>query len=197
MGEARRDACSPSDRKHLPVGSHPKSCPHKVSIPGRKSQPTSTATSRLSSDGRSAKGCLFTVRSETSPGRQPSEILPSQRLDSWKEIAAHFDRDVTTVQRWEKREGMPVHRHLHDRAGSIYAFTAELDAWARGRNLRVAQETTDDAPSLAPFALPPPAAVPTSRSRWRVIVPLAAAAALLVIGVIVWLQRTEYFWRDP
>jgi hypothetical protein len=52
-----------------------------------------------------------------------SEKPPSQRLDSWKEITACFDRDVTTVPRWEKREGMPVHRHLHDRAGSVYAFT--------------------------------------------------------------------------
>ena len=39
------------------------------------------------------------------------------RLDSWKEIAAYLNRDVTTVQRWEKREGMPVHRQLHDKTG--------------------------------------------------------------------------------
>ncbi|MEO6802269.1 MAG: hypothetical protein ABI197_03380 [Granulicella sp.] len=55
-------------------------------------------------------------------------------LNSWKEIAAYLKRDVTTVQRWEKREGMPVHRHLHDRLGSIYASRAELDAWTRSRN---------------------------------------------------------------
>ena len=42
---------------------------------------------------------------------------PEERLDSWKEIAAYLKRDVTTVQRWEKREGMPVHRHRHDRIG--------------------------------------------------------------------------------
>src|SRR5688572_28934334 len=45
---------------------------------------------------------------------------PDDRLDSWKEIAAYMRRDVTTVQRWEKREGMPVHRHVHDRMGSVY-----------------------------------------------------------------------------
>ncbi len=33
-------------------------------------------------------------------------------------------RDVTTVQRWEKREGMPVHRHQHDKAGTRLAGTA-------------------------------------------------------------------------
>ena len=47
----------------------------------------------------------------------PSVKPALDRLDSWKEIAAYLNRDVTTVQRWEKREGMPVHRHLHDRHG--------------------------------------------------------------------------------
>ena len=67
----------------------------------------------------------------TSPPAERSEV----RLDSWKEIAAYLDRDVTTVQRWEKREGMPVYRHQHDRVGSVYAFRSELDAWARSRNI--------------------------------------------------------------
>jgi len=62
---------------------------------------------------------------EPSLGKPQSE----DRLDSWKEIAAYLKRDVTTVQRWEKREKMPVHRHLHDRIGSGYAFRADMDAW--------------------------------------------------------------------
>ena len=49
-------------------------------------------------------------------------------------------RDVTTVQRWEKREGMPVHRHVHDKMGSVYAFRTDLDAWARSRNLGLIAE---------------------------------------------------------
>jgi Tol biopolymer transport system component len=134
---------------------------------------------------------------ETSPGRQSSDTPPSERLDSWKEIAAHFNRDVTTVQRWEKREGMPVHRHLHDRAGSIYAFTAELDEWARSRNVRVAQENGNDVLSPIPLALPPRSAVPAPRAQWRVTLPLAAVTALLAIAVSFWLRKTEYFWRDP
>ena len=60
---------------------------------------------------------------EPSPGTLPSVRPPEDRLDSWKEIAAYLNRDVTTVQRWEKREGMPVHRHLHDRMGSVYAVS--------------------------------------------------------------------------
>lgn len=64
----------------------------------------------------------------------PSQTkAPAARLDSWKEIAAYLNRDVTTVQRWEKREGMPVHRHVHDKRGSVYALPEELDAWRNGR----------------------------------------------------------------
>lgn len=139
--------------------------------------------------------------SETSSGRQSSHILPSERLDSWKEIATHFDRDVTTVQRWEKREGMPVHRHLHDRAGSIYAFTAELDEWARGRNVRVEREQKredgKDIPSPIPTVLPPRSIISTPRARWRVTLPLAAVVTLLGIAAAFWLRKTEFFWRDP
>jgi TolB-like protein/Flp pilus assembly protein TadD len=55
------------------------------------------------------------------------------RLDSWKAIAAYLKRDVTTVQRWERREGMPVHRHQHDKRGTVYALASELDAWRESR----------------------------------------------------------------
>src|SRR5260370_14204174 len=53
----------------------------------------------------------------------------NDRLDSWKEIASHLKRTVRTVQRWERHEGMPVHRHLHQRANSVYARRSELDDW--------------------------------------------------------------------
>ena len=52
-----------------------------------------------------------------------------RRLDSWKEIAAYLKRDVRTVQRWERNEGLPVHRKLHGTLGSVFAFEHELDAW--------------------------------------------------------------------
>jgi sigma-B regulation protein RsbU (phosphoserine phosphatase) len=61
---------------------------------------------------------------------------PKHRLDSWKQIASHFGREMRTVQRWEKYEGLPVYRHLHDKAGSVYAFQHELDAWWRNRSVR-------------------------------------------------------------
>jgi TolB-like protein/Flp pilus assembly protein TadD len=57
------------------------------------------------------------------------QALQNGRLDSWKEIAVYLGRDVRTVQRWEKKEGLPVHRHLHEKLGTVYAYKSELDAW--------------------------------------------------------------------
>lgn len=61
------------------------------------------------------------------------------RLDSWKEIAAYLRRDVRTVQRWEKKEGLPVYRHQHDKLGSVYAYKGELEAWFNTRQQDVAE----------------------------------------------------------
>ncbi len=60
-------------------------------------------------------------------------IAPSDRLDSWKEIAVYLKRDVRTVQRWEKTEKLPVRRHLHEKQGTIYAFKSEINAWSHDR----------------------------------------------------------------
>src|SRR3954468_3510167 len=133
---------------------------------------------------------------ESFAGIPRSERSPEDRLDSWKEIAAYLDRDMTTVQRWERREGMPVHRHLHDRMGSVYASRAELDAWARSRNLRAAQENGNDALFPNPPGPPPHSAASTSLTRWTFFLPLAAAAAL-AIGASLWFQMRDQFWRNP
>ena len=57
------------------------------------------------------------------------------RLDSWKEIAVYLRRQVRTVNLWEKVEGLPVHRHLHSKRGTVYAYKSELDEWLRLRAL--------------------------------------------------------------
>jgi TolB-like protein/Tfp pilus assembly protein PilF len=84
---------------------------------------------------------------DPSLGTSPTVTPPQDHLDSWKEIAAYLNRDVTTVQRWEKREGMPVHRHMHDRMGSVYASRSELDAWSQSRNLPTIAENGSSASS--------------------------------------------------
>jgi hypothetical protein len=55
------------------------------------------------------------------------------RLDSWKEIAAFLQRDVRTVQRWEKHAGLPVHRHAEARLRTAFAYRSELEAWWRAQ----------------------------------------------------------------
>jgi hypothetical protein len=55
------------------------------------------------------------------------------RLDSWKEIAVYLGREVRTAQRWEKREGLPVYRQFHVKAGTVWAFKHEIDAWLKNR----------------------------------------------------------------
>jgi len=131
------------------------------------------------------------------PGATPPVKPYEDRLDSWKEIAAYLNRDVTTVQRWEKREGMPVQRHVHDKMGSVYASRAELDAWTRGRKPTAPAENGDDALSASSDALAPGAAVSRWKTKWKIVLPLAAAIAVLAIGVVLWLQKIEYFWRNP
>jgi hypothetical protein len=64
---------------------------------------------------------------------QPARELSRDRLDSWKQIAVYLDREVRTVQRWEKREGLPVHRQFHVKAGTVWAFKDEIDAWFKNR----------------------------------------------------------------
>jgi pentatricopeptide repeat protein len=71
---------------------------------------------------------------------QPALSSTEDRLDSWKDVAVYLKRDISTVQRWEQREKMPVHRHLHDRRGSVYAFRSELDVWLETRRTGLKQD---------------------------------------------------------
>jgi len=99
-----------------------------------------------------------------------------RRLESWKEIASYLGRDVTTVRRWEKREGLPVYRLQHSRLGSLYAYTAELDTW---RNERI--------PEAATGGMGANQAPETVRRVWTVIA--LAALGLVLVGGSAW------FWR--
>jgi len=76
----------------------------------------------------------------------PSEEL----LESWKEIASFLNRDIRTVQRWEKVEGLPIHRHVHDKLGSVYAYRAELERWKQGRRASLPPEAAETADPVAP-----------------------------------------------
>ena len=112
------------------------------------------------------------------------EQVPGDRLDSWKEIAAHMRRDVTTVQRWEKREGMPVHRHVHDKLGSVSASRAELDAWSQSR--RPSGPSGVDA-DVADVVLP--SAVRSQRPRMGLWLVAALAVALATVFTVFLFQQ--------
>ena len=82
----------------------------------------------------------------TSGGPGSATVDRGTRLDSWKEIAAYLKRDIRTVQRWEKQEGLPVRRHVHDERSTAYAYSSDIDAWLTSRDrveVLEAQEPTE------------------------------------------------------
>jgi Tol biopolymer transport system component len=89
--------------------------------------------------------------------------LGEQPLESWKEIAAYLKRDVRTVIRWEKSEGLPVHRQMHQARGSVFAYPSELEAWKSSRELRL-------------IAVPP-------ITPWRRAVSAAAFALAMLVAL--------------
>ena len=96
---------------------------------------------------------------------------PDDRLDSWKEIAAYLRRGVRTVRRWEREEGLPVHRHVHRVAGSVYAYKSEVDRWRDARRT----------------------AAPTSAARRRVSAPAVKSIAVLPFANLSADRENEYF----
>jgi Tol biopolymer transport system component len=136
--------------------------------------------------------------SPTSPDPTLVPGSPGDRLDSWKKIASYLKRDVSTVQRWERREAMPVHRHLHDKRGSVFAFRSELDEWWGSRRVRLASEEDSGSESAAL----PVATVPPWHAKLRVaglsaaaVVAILAAIAFLVFGSL--RRAPGHLWLDP
>jgi Tol biopolymer transport system component len=124
--------------------------------------------------------------SSTSNTAPEKRAEPEDRLDSWKKIASYLKRDVSTVQRWERREAMPVHRHLHDKRGSVFAFRSELDGWWESRRARLTAEGAAESE-------------PADRPTRRLVAGIAlAAVAVAALGALAWLGfRGDYFWRSP
>lgn len=110
----------------------------------------------------------FPRRSPPAGEAPPQPSGEDVRLDSWKEIAAFLQRDVRTVQRWEKTAGLPVYRHPSSRLRTAYAYRSELEAWWRAR--------PRDFES-----------VPVERRRWAPRTVVAATAVVLVLAAAGWL----------
>src|SRR6267154_6374091 len=95
---------------------------------------------------RPAQGSLMGT-SKPQPQIRPTEASDA-RLDSWKEIAAYLKRDERTVRRWET-EGLPVHRKVHKKQASVYAYKGEIEAWWNEGRRRL--EQTEPANSRKPL----------------------------------------------
>ncbi len=108
---------------------------------------------------------------------EQGEVGASRRLISWKEIAVYLQRDVRTVRRWEVREGLPVHRHIHDHSATVYAFSNELDEWRKGRE-----------PQAGPARF-----AALRRLLWFVII----AGSLLAATAVIWLRVRDGEKSNP
>jgi TolB-like protein len=76
-------------------------------------------------------GCENCILRRGSIGTTQVKCAPpaAERLVSWKEVARYLQCNIRSVQRWERGEGLPVYRHLHQRGSTVYAYSCELDAW--------------------------------------------------------------------
>jgi TolB-like protein/tetratricopeptide (TPR) repeat protein len=126
---------------------------------------------------------------EQSPGTLPPVKSSEERLDSWKEIATYLNRDVTTVQRWEKREGMPVHRHVHDKRGSVYALTEELDLWMQSRRLSEADPENQPEPETPPIEQRPEGETASRKARLWLALTMALCVCSLVAAWLTFRHR--------
>jgi Tol biopolymer transport system component len=153
----------------------------------------------------------------TDPEGAPGENPGRARLDSWKRIASYLKRDVTTVQRWERREGMPVHRHKHEKQGSVYAYPSELDAWWTRRGTAVSRDDENqpspplaenaeditpaaaDATGMPTFVEDSAGVAPRSNTIRRAPMAIAVAVAVVLLaGAAVWFARSSgLFWQEP
>jgi len=132
---------------------------------------------------------------EVPPPIPIGESRPDNFLDSWKEIAAYLGREVRTVQRWEKKEGLPVHRQIHEKLGTVYAYKSEVDAWWKERSAKLGSKSDNGEIAEGPRIVAWPASRPelpeeelniSTRSSWlwRLAAAVAASGllALLVLA---------------
>src|SRR6266446_5469900 len=140
-------------------------------------------------------------------GRNGS-TLPDKKLDSWGEIASYLGREVRTVQRWERTEGLPVHRHEHKKKSTVYAFAGELDEWIRKRQPKddpaaddafAREQELSGADSPIDIVEPPPALAPapTPDSVKTPAVGKRVVAAIFTLGILSALSLGLYRWFRP
>jgi Tol biopolymer transport system component len=101
-------------------------------VPLASAQASSDAETPVAFDGAPLRYSVNAM-GDTTDGPLPAR--ERRRLDSWKEIAAYLGRGIRTVQRWEREEGLPVHRLAHADRGSVFADSTELTEWWKSREI--------------------------------------------------------------
>ncbi|UWZ85251.1 hypothetical protein [Occallatibacter riparius] len=142
----------------------------------------------------------------------PEVTVSGERLDQWKAIASYLGKDVSTVIRWAKENGLPVHRVPgKQKRRPVFAYRCEIDAWmassvdrgdkAVGGDLQQQVERTPaskDSPETSlDRASPPSAPQEFLVSRRQVahklmVVWVLAGAVIAVMGVLGLLRRFFY-----
>jgi len=59
----------------------------------------------------------------------PKVSTAVERIDGWKDIAGYLGKDVTTAIRWEKLNGLPIHRVPGGQRQAVFAWRHEIDEW--------------------------------------------------------------------
>jgi hypothetical protein len=112
----------------------------------------------------------------------------SERLDSWKAIAAYLGRDTGTVRRWERTRGLPVHRVPGGKGSSVFAYKSEIDEWLQSAAQETPAELDAQSPEIAPspqITVEEPRLSAGAGWRW----PVASAATVMVLLLGWWMQR--------
>jgi tetratricopeptide (TPR) repeat protein len=114
------------------------------------------------------------------------KLVDQDRLDGWKDIAAYLGRNERTVRRWEEREGLPVHRHNHDKRSSVYAYRLELEHWLSSRTPEP-EERKELPVEVAPVRNETLQQSIATKSTARLWLEGTLIAVLIISGLGVWL----------
>jgi TolB-like protein/Tfp pilus assembly protein PilF len=135
--------------------------------------------------------------------RYEAQPASTRRLDSWKAIAQYLDRDVRSVQRWERDRGLPVHRLPGQKGGTVFAYEAELNQWLRSGQKEIplmdlsATATAAVAPNDVLESQSPRPAHAASHFHILLVTSALVTLVLVAMAVLRWLSRPNVSSVSP
>lgn len=113
----------------------------------------------------------------------PGPAAPRRRLDSWKDVADYLSRDVSTVMRWARTDGLPVHHIGGSRHRAVFAWTDEIDEWFSAQTASERPDPDRTATELSTRTEPTPNVAGSGRQR---ILDWAGGAAIVLLLLTLW-----------